>query len=133
MDLRKPKVLNKGATHCLLVLVAFFGAGVTDASPWLDPGDTGIRNEIQLLADAGVIKSPVTTWPMAWADVARELTAFEDADQLDGITAIAYRHLRERVAAEKRIGSVRVTGYLAGASNPTLIRTFEDTTCTFRP
>ena len=112
----------------MLTLLAFFLSGATWAGPWLDPGDSGLRNEIQLLADAGVITAPVTTWPIAWADVAKDLVAFEDIDQLSGFTADAFRHLRERIAIEKKIGGVRASGYLAGASNPTLLRTFEDTT-----
>ena len=98
------------------------------ASPWLDPGDTGVRNEIQLLADAGVITSPITTWPIAWADVAKDLVAFEDVDQLTGITADAYQHLRSRINKEKKIGTLQTSGYLAAVSNPTLFRTFENTT-----
>ena len=103
-------------------------AGQMAASPWLDPGDTGIRNEIQLLADAGVITSPVTTWPIAWADVAKDLVAFKDIDQLTGITADAYQHLRSRIKKEKKTGTLQTSGYLAAASNPTLFRTFENTT-----
>ena len=99
-----------------------------NTSPWLDPGDSGIRNEIQLLADAGVITSPVTTWPIAWADVAKDLVAFNDVDQLTGITADAYQHLRNRIAKERKIGALRASGYLAAASKPTLFRTFENTT-----
>ena len=99
-----------------------------NASPWLDPGDSGIRNEILILADAGVITSPVTTWPIAWADVAKDLVAFKDADQLTGITADAYQHLRNRISKERKIGELHASGYLAAASNPTLFRTFENTT-----
>ena len=112
----------------LLALLGLIATAPIPASPWLDPGDSGIRNEIQLLADAGVITSPVTSWPIAWADVAKDLVAFEDVDQLSGFTADAYHHLRKRIVIEKKIGGVRASGYLAAASNPTLFRTFEDTT-----
>ena len=128
LDRQLTSILKKGHGHCLLALLAFFVSGVTGAGPWLDPGDSGLRNEIQLLADAGVITSPVTTWPIVWADVAKDLVAFEDVDQLSGVTADAYRYLRQRIAIEKRIGGVRASGYLAGVSKPTLLRTFENTT-----
>ncbi len=112
----------------LFLISGLFLSGSLYAGPWLDPGDSGVRNEIQLLADAGVINSPVTTWPIAWADVARDLVVFEDVDQLSGVTADAYQHLLKRIATEKKIGGVRATGYLAGVYKPTLFRTFEDTT-----
>ena len=31
------------------------------AGPWLDPGDAGLRHDVMLLADAGVIRAPVST------------------------------------------------------------------------
>ena len=61
-------------------LLALFGAGaasVASADPWLAPGDAGLRSDIQLLADAGIIRGPVTTWPMSWPDLARDVTGRE--------------------------------------------------------
>ena len=37
------------------------------ADPWLAPGDEGLRSDIQLLADAGILRGPVTTWPLVLA------------------------------------------------------------------
>ncbi|MGO3301095.1 MAG: capsule assembly Wzi family protein, partial [Pseudoalteromonas sp.] len=36
------------------------------AEPWVKPDDYGLRADIQRLADAGVINSPVTTYPLMW-------------------------------------------------------------------
>ena len=36
-----------------------------EADPWLAPGDEGLRSDIELLADAGILHSPVTTWPIS--------------------------------------------------------------------
>ena len=36
------------------------------ASPWIDPNDLNLRNDIQLLADSGIITAPVTTYPIMW-------------------------------------------------------------------
>ena len=38
-------------------------AATARADPWLAPGDEGLRSDIQLLADAGILRGPVTTWP----------------------------------------------------------------------
>jgi hypothetical protein len=43
------------------------------ADPWARPGDLGLRHDIQLLADAGLIKAPVNTWPMPWGALAADL------------------------------------------------------------
>ena len=37
--------------------------------PWLPPGDTLLRSDIQLLADSGVLQVPITTWPLAWSNI----------------------------------------------------------------
>ena len=42
-------------------------AGLSHADPWLAPGDEGLRSDIQLLADAGILRGPVTTWPLVVA------------------------------------------------------------------
>ena len=55
--------MRSGALWLLLSLLA--GATpLAKADPWLAPGDEGLRSDIQLLADAGIIRGPVTTWPM---------------------------------------------------------------------
>ena len=84
-------------------------AGPLTASPWLDPGDSGIRNDIQILADAGVITAPMMAWPIAWADVATGLATFKDADQLSGSAADAYRRLRSRIEIEQNVGGFQAS------------------------
>jgi len=54
------------------------------ASPWAIPGNLILRHDIQVLVDSGVINIPMTTWPLAWGDIAynlskteQEMTSFE--------------------------------------------------------
>ncbi len=42
----------------------FYSASI--AAPWVEPDDIALRNDIQLLADAGIITAPVTTYPLMW-------------------------------------------------------------------
>lgn len=51
------------------VLIVLLFAGVVQAEPYLPP-DRQLRNDIQLLADAGVLNRPVTTWPIPAGSVA---------------------------------------------------------------
>lgn len=48
---------------------------------WLPTGDRGLRDDITLLVDEGVIRLPVTTWPLPVADV-RAAVARVDADTI---------------------------------------------------
>ena len=47
------------------------------ASPWAIPGDLVLRHDIQVLVDSGVINIPMTTWPLAWGDIAYNLSKTE--------------------------------------------------------
>ncbi len=64
-----------GFILALLLMVA-----TSYASPALQPGDVGLRHDIQVLADYGVIRGPVTTWPLSWDAIAADLRAARDAD-----------------------------------------------------
>ncbi|MDP9199863.1 MAG: hypothetical protein M3O07_11715, partial [Pseudomonadota bacterium] len=43
------------------------------ADPWLEPGDARLRHDLQLLADAGIVRAPLTTWPVSWPEIARDV------------------------------------------------------------
>jgi len=47
-----------------IFLLFFLHASI--AAPWVEPDDLALRNDIQLLADAGIITAPVTTYPLMW-------------------------------------------------------------------
>lgn len=44
------------------------------AEPWVKPDDYALRADIQRLADAGVINSPVTTYPLMWKSFIDEVS-----------------------------------------------------------
>ena len=50
-------------------------ATAASGAPQAQPGDVGLRHDIQVLADYGAITGPVTTWPIAWDAVRDELEA----------------------------------------------------------
>ncbi len=55
-------------TTAMFFAGAFLFAGLpASADPWIEPGDVRLRHDIELLADAGIIRAPVTTWPVSWA------------------------------------------------------------------
>lgn len=56
------------ALSVLSLSAAIFSLPV-NAGPWAEPGDLRLRHDVQLLSDAGVIRAPVTTWPLSWGDL----------------------------------------------------------------
>ena len=95
------------------------------ADPWLAPGDEALRSDIQLLADTGVLRGPVTTWPLSWPDVARDALGASPLG-LDGATAEALL----RIQSLSRTASARGysgAGYrVSGAADPQMLRDFGD-------
>ena len=70
-----------------LLLSLLIGASAL-AGPYIPAGDMALRHDIQRLADAGIIKGPTTTWPLAWGPILEDLGA-ADATQLPAGVAAA--------------------------------------------
>ena len=94
------------------------------AGPWIDPGDAGLRHDIQVLADAGLIAGPVSTWPLATADLMGVL----DASPL-GLTETersALGRLKDRLREATVVGDVKFMAHASAAEHPQEIRSFQD-------
>jgi hypothetical protein len=107
-----------------VVVSLVLACSTASAEPWLAPGDARLRADIQLLADAGVLRGPVTTWPVSWPDVARDINS-RTVDGLDDAEAAALVRLK-RLAREASAGGFSGIGIRASASHePTELRTFD--------
>jgi hypothetical protein len=99
---------------------------ISRADPWLPPGDEGLRSDIQRLADAGIVRGPVTTWPLSWPDVARDALA-ADVGRLQGTTAASLLRV-QRLARYAATHGFSGAGIRASAAHePTQLRNFADT------
>jgi hypothetical protein len=101
------------------------GATVS-AEPWMSPGDVRLRHDLQQLSDQGLLSGPTLSWPIGWSQVARELRKI-DAAALSPSEQATVERLLSRAAREMRAGDVGVVATLAGAVDPTQLRTFETT------
>ncbi len=63
---------------CLIIIVAL-SIPITKAAPWVEPDDLALRNDIQLLADTGIISAPVTTYPLMWNAIKTDLLSANTA------------------------------------------------------
>jgi Capsule assembly protein Wzi len=93
-------------------------------SPWLEPGDAGVRHDIELLVDEGVIDVPVTVWPMSWPDVLRALDSSRDVQQLSAGAHAAFARLQRQARLAARSGGT-LSWRAAASARPTDLRTFE--------
>jgi len=110
----------------LIAVAVFLMNGPTLGEPWLPPGDTLLRSDIQLLADSGVLRVPITTWPLSWSNIDAAVDNASIAD-LDSVVAQALQRIRDRLRVERRTGSAGIEGWLAASSEPRVIRNFENT------
>lgn len=105
---------------------AILASPCAHADPWLQPGDVGLRSDIQLLADAGILRGPVTTWPLSWPDVARDALG-ATSQGLDPATADALLRVQRLSRDASARGYAGAGIRVRGAYEPSTLRTFEDT------
>ncbi|HVQ14197.1 MAG TPA: capsule assembly Wzi family protein, partial [Vicinamibacterales bacterium] len=101
--------------------------GTALADPWLAPGDERIRSDIQLLADAGILHGPVTTWPMSWPDIARDALAIRADSTLDSSTFDALLRIQRLARAASSRGGTGRGISVSGAVEPVQLRGFAAT------
>ncbi len=94
------------------------------AGPWLDPGDSNLRHDIQILADEGAIPGPVLSWPLSVSDLSSALEKRPSGLSEAGLAALV--RVSTRLRYEREIGRVRMSAHASAAQNPRQIRSFED-------
>ena len=97
------------------------------ASPWLEPGDPVVRSDLETLVDAGVITTPITTWPLPWNDIAAAITAARASGDIDARAEPALQRMIELSRLETRTDELAMQTGLVVAERPQRIRTFSDT------
>jgi hypothetical protein len=110
----------------LIALLAVTTSPGSRAGPWVEPGDLRLRHDVQSLADAGLIRSPVSTWPNSWPQIAREVLGLEAGSVPDRVAA-SFARVSSRARTEMRTGRIALSGRAAAAEKPTPLRTFDDT------
>jgi len=116
-------------TFIRLLLLAIAGAWLSTpvlAEPWAAPGNSRLRNDLQLLNDTGVIDVPLTAWPIAWGDIHTSLSDTKAGSFAPDVWA-AYNRVKRIARDEMRDGLGLIELSAGGADNPRIIRTFEDT------
>ena len=90
-------------------------------------GDLGLRHDVQLLADYGVIKAPMTSWPMSWDALAFDLSELPADRELPAAVRNTIQRVQARVDANSRRNAAQFRGGIGLADSPTAIRGFQYT------
>ena len=75
MSFKTQFLAHRIGTFLLIAVIPF----TASAEPWAPPGDLVLRHDVQRLADAGIIQSPVTTWPITWATLDYDVSSASPA------------------------------------------------------
>ena len=97
------------------------------AEPWLKAGDTLLRHDVTILSDAGVIQSPITTWPIPVASIDFDLDNFENYSGLSDSEKISFDRLQRRLAREKRTYQTEPEYGFTVSREDALIRGYQNT------
>lgn len=98
-------------------------AAPASADPWLAPGDGRLRHDLQLLADAGVVRAPLSAWPVSWPEISRDVAPIDPAS-LSLHVAAALERVRAAARAATATGDVRIEASVAGSEKPMALRRF---------
>ena len=93
-------------------------------SPWLEPGDVGLRHDLELLVDEGLLDVHLNVWPMSWPQILRSLEEHGSSPETSpGVQAARARVLRLARSESQTGGSIEWRA--AASARPTDLRTFE--------
>ena len=105
---------------CLIMLV---NTKAVDANPWASPDDLLLRHDIQILVDSGALNIPISTWPLAWGDIAYNLTKNESEMSLIEITS--FQRIKDALI-EAEMGGLGGQTEIKVAKNPNQMTWFND-------
>jgi hypothetical protein len=107
---------------CLSTSVA---AAVAEADPWLAPGNGRLRHDLQLLADAGIVRAPLSAWPVSWPEISRDVGQSPPASLSLHVEA-ALERVRAAAREATRTGDVRIEASIAVSEQPMALRRFDN-------
>jgi len=115
--------LRPASAALILSCLTMAAAG---ADPWAAPGDGRLRHDLQLLSDAGIVHAPLSTWPVSWAEVARDLRSAGDDPARPLHVAAAFARVRDAAREATNVGDLQLSARIAGSQHPMTLRRFSD-------
>ena len=93
-----PSSSNLAPRSNLLLIIILTISSALRAEPWIDTRDAFLRADIEMLADAGVISVPITTYPLMWSGIIKDI----DNSKIDDVPA----HFRAALWRVKSAGKL---------------------------
>tara|TARA_Y100001934_G_C12329377_1_gene764255 strand:- start:330 stop:2051 length:1722 start_codon:yes stop_codon:yes gene_type:complete len=128
------RVTGNGGFPSLLIMLRVFCAGCVllcaneaSSGPFAEPGDPFLRHDLQLLRDAGVIESSISTWPLSMGGIHSALHDAELPDDSSYINRLALERMKLLLDLEKQPGWSPTSVRVSVRSESPLLRSFLNT------
>ncbi len=119
--------MSRFSNSVLLLGLVFGLQSAANSAPQAEPGDAGLRHDIQVLADYGAISGPVTTWPLSWDALLSDLEKIKLDDLvLPNAVIPTFERVLARARWETERGEYALEVGVSGAEKPTQIRGFSN-------
>jgi hypothetical protein len=82
-----------------LIALLILSGSIVKAEPWLDTRDAWLRADIEALSAHGVINTPITTWPLPWARIVKDIDNAE-LDQVPEPLVAALMRVKRKARLE---------------------------------
>lgn len=93
------------------------------SSVWIEASDVELRNSLIVLAESGLIKTPIQQFPITWKTLLPELDALE-LNNLSVTQQLALRHVRHQLAQAQNGPKTR--WYIAATDSQQVVQDYGD-------
>ncbi|SMF26776.1 Capsule assembly protein Wzi [Alteromonadaceae bacterium Bs31] len=107
MSTLKEKLLTRTTLISLTASLLLTPSIQAQAEPWVQAGDERTRHHLQILADSGKVKIPLTTWPLMWSGVKKGLDVIR-VEELSETELWSYRYLRHQLERSMRVAEASI-------------------------
>ena len=116
-----------GRYGIVLALTATLSALATEASasPWVEVGNSRLRSDIELLAEAGVIDNITTQWPLPWGGILARLDSPSALYNQPNYIRAAARRVRWAGEAQTQTHQLRLSVTSDFTNSPNVVRGFD--------
>lgn len=124
MIIRMSAALRRTVAAIAVFAAMLAGTVSAAASPWVEVGDVRLREDIEALADAGLIRGTITNWPLPWAQIA-DLSDGWEVERMP--VHLQIRAKRVLLALERAGRKSTYEARMSFTNEPALVRRFEET------
>lgn len=88
----------------MILMLFFIPIAPVFAAQWAEVGDKQLREDVEILHDAGLLHGPVMSWPLPWEQIAEDAVQASTSDEISPFLQAAARRVVARYREHPRDG-----------------------------